>query len=518
MSYLPAILLVVCWLQLFNELRNVWAFNEQYSYGWFVPLLAAALLWRRWQAWPSASIPQSAGSAWRPPSGAVAVGLIALGLLLPFRLLEVGNPGWLVMHWVHALSLLGFSLGLLYIWGGAALLRHFWFPFLFLLTAVAWPTKVDQWVTQGLMQKVASVTIEVVGLFGVPALQHGNVIETTGGTVGIDEACSGIRSLQTSIMLAFLLGDLFNLTSKRRVLLFPFGMLVAMVANVGRTSLLTWSTAKQGLAMMHRWHDPAGLAVVAVVMGSLLVLAWLWRENPAEGSPTPVAAPGRAAAAGPAWLRLLPGGVMVACCLWVPCSEGLTWAWFHWPGKGPSPAPSWAIRWPSNQVDFAMEPLPKRTLEILACTESATGSWSDPDGNHWNCIYLFWPPRGDLDFYVGGHNPEQCMGGVGAVFLKKLAPVAVPVGPSSMFFNHRLFEQEHQVLHVFQGTWEPFVPAAGQRLFNESSLRARFRNVLERRLLRGGTTLEILLRGPASEEEARRLFQREMGRLIGPTR
>ena len=83
-----------------------------------------------------------------------------------------------------------------------------------------------------------------------------------------------------------------------------------------------------------------------------------------------------------------------------------------------------------------------------------------------------------------------------------------------MRFDHRLFEQKHRLLHVFQGTWEPFVPPSGQRLFGDYSTKARIRNVLERRLIRSGITLELALTGPATEEEARKLFQQQLAQLI----
>ena len=38
-------------------------------------------------------------------------------------------------------------------------------------------------------------------------MPHGNVIETTGGFVDIDTACSGIRSLQAALMLALFFGE-----------------------------------------------------------------------------------------------------------------------------------------------------------------------------------------------------------------------------------------------------------------------------------------------------------------------
>ena len=60
---LAIVALAACWLLFFIELRGEWATNAQYNYGYVVPLLGAALLWRRWQERP-ASLPGNATSAW----------------------------------------------------------------------------------------------------------------------------------------------------------------------------------------------------------------------------------------------------------------------------------------------------------------------------------------------------------------------------------------------------------------------------------------------------------------------
>ncbi len=48
---------------------------------------------------------------------------------------------------------------------------------------------------QNLMRGNAWMTVTTLVWFGIPAVQMGNVIQIPTGTVGIDEACSGVRSL-----------------------------------------------------------------------------------------------------------------------------------------------------------------------------------------------------------------------------------------------------------------------------------------------------------------------------------
>src|SRR5580698_3616251 len=85
--------LIACWLLFFNELRDEWQVNPQYSFGYIVPLLGAMLLWRRWPDRPVASV----GQAWWLP--VVVTGLLLLQL--PFNLALEANPEWRLLYWVN---------------------------------------------------------------------------------------------------------------------------------------------------------------------------------------------------------------------------------------------------------------------------------------------------------------------------------------------------------------------------------------------------------------------------------
>ena len=66
---------------------------------------------------------------------------------------------------------------------------------------------IEQPVIQGLTRLNTALTVEILGLLGIPAVPQGNVIELATGSVGIDEACSGIRSLQATLMISLFLGE-----------------------------------------------------------------------------------------------------------------------------------------------------------------------------------------------------------------------------------------------------------------------------------------------------------------------
>src|SRR4029077_20640846 len=93
---------ICCW-----HLSAEWSYNEQYSYGWFVPFFAIYLFWLRWEDRPqlgtAAEAPNSKHQApihhslATPELGvggssvirhSIAIMIAIAGLLLPIRLIE----------------------------------------------------------------------------------------------------------------------------------------------------------------------------------------------------------------------------------------------------------------------------------------------------------------------------------------------------------------------------------------------------------------------------------------------
>ena len=136
------------------------------------------------------------------------VSISALLLLFPLRLFEVGNPDWRPLGWLHAAITASITLALLWKIGGKPWLMHFAFPVAFIFVAVPWVSPIEAPIVQGLMRVVASIASETLNLCGIPAQLEGSVIRVNTGLVGVNEACSGVRSLQTSLMIGLLFGEL----------------------------------------------------------------------------------------------------------------------------------------------------------------------------------------------------------------------------------------------------------------------------------------------------------------------
>src|SRR5438552_11664928 len=123
---------------------------------------------------------------------------------------------------------------------GKSWLHHFAFPIAFFFVAVPWVTPIEVPIIQGLMRVVAAVAAETVTLFGIPAQLEGNLIRVTSGLVGVNEACSGVRSLQTALMIGLLFGELKRLSIWRRIMLVVGAIAIALAANLCRAVFLVW--------------------------------------------------------------------------------------------------------------------------------------------------------------------------------------------------------------------------------------------------------------------------------------
>jgi exosortase len=296
---LLALPLAWLWFRLINNLGPEWATNPQYSYGLVVPLLVAGLLVRRWHAFPqnrkqkvenrnqfqlslarevAPITSQAEAREMASPISQAAFCFLAFllaFLFLPTRLVEASTPEWRPLQWLLAIEVIGLTLYAVYLAGGKTWLRQAAFPVIFFLVAVPWPSPIEQPVIQGLSRLNASLVVNVLVIAGIPATQHGNVIEVSTGMVGINDACSGIRSFQSSLMISLFLGEFYRFTWRRRLLLLPIGFALALGFNLGRTSLLAWIAAQKGVAAIAEYHDEAGFTIMLACTGGLWGAAWL---------------------------------------------------------------------------------------------------------------------------------------------------------------------------------------------------------------------------------------------------
>jgi exosortase len=488
-----------CWISLFVELHREWNVNPQYGYGWVIPVIGPMLIWRRFRKRPAPS-----------PSKSVLLGLIAaslLFLLLPLDLFLEANPEWRLLYWFHGCLVLILSFCLLYRAGGWSWVKYFAPPLVFMLIAIPWPMQLEQLVVQSLMRFVAGLTVAVVGFFGIPAVQHGNLIEVKTGVVGIDEACSGVRSLQSALMLSLFLGELYLFRPGRRVALLVASMMTVLFANVVRTSYLTRTAAVYGVEQMKAVHDFAGMLVMVIVLPVLFGLAfWMGRKQP-ESSNEP--------ANHAVVTQTIPRWVAAGVLVWMGIAWALTQTWYRIHERDLVATTPWAVSWPTQSGHFQKTAVPAESLAILRCSDSDAATWEDDQGNQWSAFVLKWNGGKNSVELAKGHRPDICYPAAGENLVKDYGRTAVSANGIDLSFTVQSFQNGAGLMYVFYCLWSDRV-SRHETPIDDSSWKSRLQAVLTGQRNLGQQVLEVDVIGPQSNSTALSLFRSEMGRIVHP--
>jgi len=484
--------LAALWFALFYRLAFIWETDDQYSHGWMVPLFAGWIFAERWSRRPDPA----------PPRRMWPTALLLAALWLPAagaNLILESSPEWRPMMWLFALAVFATSLLLTRLAGGAPWLRHFAFPFFFALTAVPWPYDFERWLTLELSMLGAGITGILLNLGGILAVVQGNNIEIDTGVLGVDDACSGVRSFQSSLMAALLFGEWFGFRFGWRVFLAVAGILAAYLLNIARMLILCLAALQGGVGVLDQWHDPAGFAILFVSMGFLLVLSLGLKKLPgATVTPPPARNPGPGPGAGVVTVAV----VVLAATVLLPLT---TESWYRWRESLRVPVDTWTLApAPANVPE---EPLGERVESMLGYDEGFRRRWTDAGSRSLDLIYMRWLPGGKASG-AGPHAPDACQRAIGREITHK-SPVRLgKFGATELPYQIYTIEDTNRTFYLLfaldDGYRDPDMLAAGLMGMDVSNRARRLRRALEGNRDTGQSSLQIALVGESDPAVAER--------------
>lgn len=480
-------LLLLIFAGLILQLHEEWSLNPQYAYGWGVPILGALLFRDRWRDRPAAS-PAGCGQ----PLAIVAAGLLALWL--PLRLAREANMDWRLLQWIAAGGGLALMLGTLHWMGGRSWVRHFGFAAGFILVAVPWPTRLEHLLVQGSTEAVVRGSVEALRWMGHAAWSAGNVIQLPGTAVGVDEACSGLRSLQGALMCALFLGELKRLSRAKRTVLLACGVLAALMLNFVRTTILAWLAASGGAAAVEAWHDRTGLGTLIAAFALLWALAQALGKESRAASIKPI----------PGAIRGVPAGFVLGCAAWFVAVEAATWAWFQ-PAIGRVAASSWRLD-AESVAGLEREAIPARVQAILKFDRGEGYRRKLPDGTEWWIYSIAWSSQGGGAPLARFHSPEVCLPAAG-LKLAERGGLIHPVGEELPFRWHR-FDWRKQPVYLFSSFYSSTQTGAIQSMDEfDLTWRKRLRMAWAGERPAEQKVFQVLISGSVSERAAREAFE-----------
>jgi exosortase len=141
-------------------------------------------------------------------------------------------------------------------------------------------TAVENAMSLFLLRKVVAVVSFVFSVLGLPIIRQGNVLVLPHGQVGVEEACSGIRSLTACLFAGSFLAAVFLDRLWKKLLLVAAAMAFAFLTNLARSLFLTgWAYAYGSDAIEGRLHDATGYAVLGLTSLGLFCLLPLFSES-----------------------------------------------------------------------------------------------------------------------------------------------------------------------------------------------------------------------------------------------
>ncbi len=157
----------------------------------------------------------------------------------------VGLVGWIAafffgrlggMHFVQAISFIGVLAALVLLVEGWGFLKLAAFPLLFLLFMCPLPAAIYEPVSAQLRLLASVVATAILQMMGVVAARSGNIIYLASGTLAVDDACSGIRSLFGITATATAFAWMIPGGWPRKAVLIISAVPIAVVTNILRVA------------------------------------------------------------------------------------------------------------------------------------------------------------------------------------------------------------------------------------------------------------------------------------------
>lgn len=248
-----------------------WNHHPSYSYGWFILPLGFYFLYRRLNFFETDALaPSSISVHWLLPVPVV---------VLVLELIRLTPIFWRTIPWCIFTVGATVTILILFRHGGRHLVNQLLFPVLFFGLAIPWPTVIEVTVIRELSFWVAQIVGEFLMLSGVYCEVQGKIITLTNGSVGVDEACSGLRSLQASLMVGFAVGEWRLMAWSHRFLLVALAIGIAFLSNLIRTYVLSLLIVAGGETLFNEWHDTIGtLAMIALTL-AIVGVAFFFPEQ-----------------------------------------------------------------------------------------------------------------------------------------------------------------------------------------------------------------------------------------------
>ena len=390
-----------------------WRHDDNLTHGIFLPFLAIILVAESRRD-PNPRFLGKGAGLW-----AAYAGLLTVCLLSFFAAVLYASA----LGWSHAMAEFLVSFSLVCLLGAAWLAfadtrtRYVPFNWAAAMAVAVWffasppPPGSYARLTFLLQTGVIHGVVGILNALGIAAFQDGNVIELARTSVGVSEACCGVRSLISCTVAGLVLSALLVRRPKSRAVIILVSPVIGLAMNFFRSLFLTL-LANSGVNIEGRWHDWTG---TCILMGTTLLVAALALglqrlegvPPSGEGDGTPSGG-ARSPLHGILSIALI--GIVIVTGLFLLAAQPFrpdSYSEPDLPALLPAPPPGWTAQ-TTLDLDQYSEVLRTRTL-----VERVYSSGPMLKDAHVTLYLAYWRPGQAPVSLVDSHTPDACWPGTG---------------------------------------------------------------------------------------------------------
>ncbi len=267
-------LLVALYWDVVPSMFEVWMTDDAYSHGILIPPLAAYIAWIQ------------KDEILAVPGRQDARGLVvtAFGCLV----LLIGKLG--AEFFLTRMSIVIILTGLILTFWGFGRLKRMLFSLVLLATMVPLPQILYNKMATPLQLWSSAVASQTLQVLGIPVYRDGNIMNLAEISLGVAEACSGLRSMSSLTVLGLVIGFFICRSTLARTLLVLLAIPTAVFMNVVRI-VVTALMARQDPALAEGFfHSFSGWIVFLCGFAILYGLALAMSAMEGKAAPAPAGA------------------------------------------------------------------------------------------------------------------------------------------------------------------------------------------------------------------------------------
>lgn len=205
---------------------------------------------------------------WVDPAGDYSgLFLIAVGLIL-FVLANAAAE-----YFTLRLSLIITLAGMVWLLFGRRFASDIWFELTFLAFMIPLPYVIYYAATFPMQLFATKVTVAILHIIGMSAVQQGNIIHLPGYSLEVAEACSGLRSLISLLALGAVYARMTQKGLPRQLILFISTVPIAIAANIFRVTFTAVGAYAVSKELAEDFlHELSGMMVFIVAF----IMLFIW--------------------------------------------------------------------------------------------------------------------------------------------------------------------------------------------------------------------------------------------------